>query len=259
MTQLAPRKLITVRLLASAFLILSCLASSAAVDSDSSAAASRRSQIAALAQALPTIYKSPAPKTSNSIAAAATHWIAGPGAPSVPTSVDLETFVKRVSNGQSGVIRGVFVPGQFALSVIQQPENNATFVSNKHDLITQFEKAARNGVTGLLAHNYLSGRLFYQLASGQEVFVVYGDGAIQRYRVTGIHRFQKLNPSSLRSNLVDLSTGEVLTTAQVFNRFYRGDHHLTFQTCLEEEQQWDWGLTFFLATPIGDNGLAALP
>src|SRR5574341_335350 len=184
MTQLAPRNLSTVRVMAGALLILSCLASSAAVDSVPSAATSRRSQIAALAQALPVIYKSPAPKTSVSIAAAATHWMAGPGGTSMPTSVDLETFVRHVSNGQPGVIRGVFVPGRFALSVIQQPENNATFVSNKRDLVTQFEKAARNGVTGLLAHNYLSGRLFYQLTSGQEVFVVYGDGAIQRYRVT---------------------------------------------------------------------------
>jgi hypothetical protein len=258
MTRLAPRNLITIRLLAGALLILSCLASSAAVDSDSSAATAHRSQIAALAQALPIIYKSPAPKPSVSIAAA-THWMARPGAPSMATSVDLETFVKHVGDGKSGVIRGVFVPGQFALSVIQQPENNATFVSNKRDLVTQFEKAARNGVTGLLAHNYLSGRLFYQLAAGQEVFVVYGDGAIHRYRVTGIHRFQKLKPSNLRSNLVDLSTGEVLTMAQVFNRFYRGDHHLTFQTCLEEGEQWDWGLTFFLATPIDNTGLAALP
>jgi hypothetical protein len=162
--------------------------------------------------------------------------------------------VQRVSDGQAGVIRGVFVPGQFALSVIQQPKNNAAFVSNKHDLITQFEKAAINGVTGLLAHNYLSGRLFYQLTSGQVVLVVYGDGAIQRYRVSAIHRFRKLDPASLRSNLVDLSNGQVFTSAQVFNRFYRGDHHLIFQTCLEEGGQWDWGLTFFLATPIDNPG-----
>jgi hypothetical protein len=249
MTQLTPRNLTPVRLLAGACLILSCLASSAAVDSGSSAATARRSQIAGLAQALPVIYKSPAPKPSVT-SATATHWMARPGAPSMPSVVDLETFVKHVGDGQSGVIRGVFVPGQFALSVVQQPEHNATFVSNKRDLVTQFEKAARNGVTGLLAHNFLSGRLFYQLAAGQEVFVVYGDGAIQRYRVTGIFRFQKLNPASLRSNLVDLSSGEMLTTAQVFNRFYRGDHHLTFQTCLEQGERRDWGLTFFLATPI---------
>lgn len=163
---------------------------------------------------------------------------------------DLSNFVAHVSNGQSEVIRGVYAPQLFAFPVIQQPKNNPIFVSNKHNLVTQFQNASRNNVTGLLAHNYLAGSLFYKLAPGHEVMIVYGDSAIQHYRVISIHNFQKLNPASLQSRLIDLSTGEELATAEVFNRFYRGQHHIVLQTCLKHNGRWDWGLTFVVATPL---------
>jgi hypothetical protein len=162
----------------------------------------------------------------------------------------LRNFVLQVSNGQREVIRGVYVPGLFSLPVIQQPQSNPIYVSNKHDRITQFQSAARNGVTGLLAHNYLAGNLFYKLAPGHKALVVYGDGVIQSYQVVSVHRFQKLKPASLHSNLIDLSTGREVTSAEVFGRFYRGEHHLTFQTCLERNGRLDWGFLFVVATPL---------
>jgi hypothetical protein len=157
--------------------------------------------------------------------------------------------VAQVNNNQKNEIRGVYVPQLFALPVIQQPENNPIFVSNKHDRVTQFQNASRNNVTGLLAHNYLAGGSFQQLAPGHRVLVVYGDGAIRSYRVVSIHHFQKLEPANVRSRLIDLSTGENLSTAQVYSRFYRGEHHVTFQTCLERQGRLDWGLTFVVANP----------
>jgi hypothetical protein len=163
---------------------------------------------------------------------------------------DIHNFVTQISNGRKDMLRGVYVPGIMALPIIQQPENNPIFVSNKHDLVTQFQSAARNGVTGLLAHNYLAGSLFYKLAPGQEVLIIHGDGSIQPYRVVSIHRFQKLRPSSLHSNLVDLSTGQGLPGAQVFRRFYRGEHRVTFQTCLARNGRLDWGFLFVVATPV---------
>ncbi|MBI1880434.1 MAG: hypothetical protein HYR94_19830 [Chloroflexi bacterium] len=166
---------------------------------------------------------------------------------------DFHNFVAQVSNGQRDVLRGVYVRGILAFSIIQQPENNPIFVSNKHDRVTQFQSAARNGVTGLLAHNYLAGSLFYKLAPGYEVLIVYGDGTIQRYRVVSIHRFQKLKPTRLHSKLVDLSTGQELSTAEVFRRFYRGEHHVTFQTCLERNGRLDWGFLFVVAVPLFEN------
>jgi hypothetical protein len=162
----------------------------------------------------------------------------------------LQKFINQVTDGQSEVVRGVFVPGVLTLPVVQQPHKNPAYVSEEYDTVTQFQSADKYGVTGLLAHNYLSGELFYNIAINQEVVIVMGDGATRRYRVTGIYRFKKLSPDNLRSNLIDLSDGKTQTTSQVFSRFYRGDHKVTFQTCLEGEGKLNWGLTFIVAVPI---------
>jgi hypothetical protein len=142
------------------------------------------------------------------------------------------------------------VAGIFALPVVQQPEGEWSFVSQEHGIVTEFQSAARNGVTGLLAHNYLAGALFYKLKVGNEVRVVYGDREIKRYRVAGIYRYQKFTPSSPQSELVNLDTNERVTTEDVFNRFYRGEHKVIFQTCLESQGLSNWGLAFTVAVPI---------
>jgi hypothetical protein len=165
-------------------------------------------------------------------------------------SSELEDFVDQVKDGQADKVRGLYVPGLMALKVIQQPDNDDTFVSQELGIATQFRSAAENGVTGLLAHNFLSGQLFYNLLVGQRIEMVYGDGSIHEYQIESIDRFQKLDPSSLRSDMIDLSNNKKLSTAQVFNRFYRGGDHVTLQTCLEVEGNPTWGLYFVTALPV---------
>ncbi len=163
-------------------------------------------------------------------------------------------FIEQVADGQKGVIKGVYAPGIFALPVVQQPPGEWAFVSDKPGIVTEFQSAAKNGVTGFLAHNYLSGAQFYKLEIGKEVRVVYGDKMVKFYQVDGIYRFQKLTPSSPQSELIDLDTHQKITTEEVFNRFYRGKPKVTFQTCLEEEGLSNWGLTFTVAIPYEDEG-----
>jgi hypothetical protein len=193
------------------------------------------------------------PDTSNQGAAALIGRVNGRIETGPENTADLANFIKRVSDGRPEMVRGVYAPGLFSLPIIQQPDHNPIFVSNKHDRVTQFGSAARNGITGLLAHNYLAGGLFYKLAPGQPILIVYGNGATQRYQVVSIHRFQKLNPARLRSNLVDLSSGEELAAVEVFRRFYRGQHRLVFQTCLERNGRLDWGFLFVEAVWMGGN------
>jgi hypothetical protein len=162
----------------------------------------------------------------------------------------LRNFISHVENGQNLTVRGVYVPGFLALPVVQQPGGNSGYVSGKAETVTQFQLAARNNVIGLLAHNYLSGKDFFRLSEGLQVMVVRGDGSIDRYRVTGVHEFQKLSPGSNWSHYVDLKSGERLTTYQVFNQYYQGEHHLTFQTCLEKDGLETWGLRFVVAEPV---------
>lgn len=162
----------------------------------------------------------------------------------------LRNFSASIFDGKAKVVRGVYVPGFMAFPVVQQPSGNSGYVSTKPDSVTQFQLAARNGVTGFLAHNYLSGKEFFRLRDGLQVLVIHGDGSIKRYRITGIYEFQKLTPGSNWSHYLDLQTGERLTTYQVYNWFYQGEHHLTFQTCLERDGIETWGLRFVVAEPL---------
>ena len=162
----------------------------------------------------------------------------------------LWNFMQGVVDGQSQAVRGVYVPGFLALPVVQQPRGNTGFVSVKPQTVTQFQLAAQNDVVGLLAHNYLSGKEFYRLVKGLQVMVVMGDGSIDRYRITGLHRYQKLTPGSNWSYYLDLETGEKFSTYQVFNQYYQGEHHLTFQTCLEKDGLETWGIIFIVAEPL---------
>lgn len=125
-------------------------------------------------------------------------------------------------------------------------------MSNRYGLVTQFKSAAKYGVTGLLAHNYLAGKEFYKLQIGQEVDIIYGNHVLRRYQITEIDQLQKLSPDRQISDYIELSTGRQLSTSDVFKRYYRGEHHLTFQTCLEKDGVFNWGLLFVRAIPLSD-------
>jgi hypothetical protein len=144
----------------------------------------------------------------------------------------------------------VYVPGLFALPVVQQPEDDVLFVSSQPDKVTQFRRARSNGVTGLLAHNYLAGQEYYQLEIGEKIWIAYEDGNFQRFEVVSIQRYQKLEPRYRYSNYKELESGRVLSSTQVFNRFYKDRDWLIFQTCLKKGGNWSWGLLFVVAEPI---------
>jgi hypothetical protein len=94
------------------------------------------------------------------------------------------------------------------------------------------------------------GQKFYEVEIGEYIAIIYGDGDVRRYEVTGIYQFQKLNLGSLTSDFIDLLTKEQVTSTQIFNRFYTGTDQVTLQTCLERDGQPSWGLTFFVAEPV---------
>ena len=144
----------------------------------------------------------------------------------------------------------VSAPGIFSFPILQQPEDEAAYVSRRIGQLTQFRLASQNGVTGLLAHNYLSGKEFYRLEIGQEIRVMYSDQHEGRYQVASIHHFQKVQPSKLYSDYLDLETRQRMSSTQVFERFYSRGPQVTFQTCLENEGRLDWGILLVIASPV---------
>ena len=170
----------------------------------------------------------------------------------------LNQFIIAVSDGKAGVVRGIYVKGVLALPVIQQPIGDFVFVSNEDGVTTEFQNSARHGVIGIIAHNQLSGKLFYELKPGDEVFVVYGDSSLRHFRVTKTVQYQRLERDNPTSDFIDLSNGEKLTSTQVFQRHYQGKERITLQTCLENEGILNWGIIFVTAIPIVEESSESL-
>lgn len=165
---------------------------------------------------------------------------------------DFMEFAKSVQNNEAGVLRGVYVPNVLAFPVIQQPSGKPGYVSPTDGEITQFGMASQFGNVGLLAHNDLSGRFFPELAVGQEVRLVYGNGKIEYFVISQILQFQALQPTSPYSTFLDLNSHnkkEPLTAEQMFKRVYSGDRHVTFQTCIAGPGSASWGRLFVIAVP----------
>src|SRR5215207_4153630 len=166
---------------------------------------------------------------------------------------DFTVFSKAVQNGKADSLRGVYVPNVLALPVVQQPSGNAGYVSSNDGQATQFAMASQFGNVGLLAHNYLSGKSFSQIAVGQEVRLVYGDGRVEYFVVTEILQYQALQPTSPWSSFRSLKDDTTLTAEQMFKLVYAGDRHLTFQTCIHAEENSSWGRLFVVAVPKTDS------
>ena len=163
---------------------------------------------------------------------------------------NLEDFITSVNNGDANALRGVYVQGVLAYPIIQQPSSSAGFVSMESNVVTQFNMAAQAGNVGLLAHNYLAGKSFSTLAVGNIVTLVYGDGHIEQFEITQIYQYQALSPLSPTSKFKDLNTKVIITAEELFNLVYRGDRHVTFQTCIEGAGESSWGRLFVIAEPV---------
>ena len=162
---------------------------------------------------------------------------------------EFSDFSTLVEDGKINVLSGVYVPNVLALPVVQQPEGDSGYVSHRHEEATQFAMAAQYGNIGLLAHNYLSGRLFSRLIIGEEVRLIYGDGKVEYFVITEVLRYQALEPDSQWSSFRNLDNYDVLSTEQMFNRAYAGDRHVTFQTCISANGNSSWGRLFVIAVP----------
>ena len=169
-------------------------------------------------------------------------------------------FVHDIQNGQENALAGVYVPGVMAFRIVQQPAEDAGFVSQKPGVLTQFGLVNQYHTIGLLAHNYLAGSAFFDLEPGEKVFLIYGDGSIQYYRIDHIDNFQALSPNSPYSSFREIGKSDgTLSVGTVFNRIYASGDRLVFQTCIQANGEPSWGRIFITAFPLQpESGLIAL-
>ena len=105
-------------------------------------------------------------------------------------------------------------------------------------------------INGLLAHNYLAGRYFFNLQVGDIIDLVFGDGDYSEFEITEIKSFQALEPDNPYSSFVDLESGKQLSVNNVFIEVYMGSFHTTLQTCIANGSETEWGRQFILAPPL---------
>jgi hypothetical protein len=158
-------------------------------------------------------------------------------------------FVSEVTDGQVGVVSGVYVPGILAEKVVQQTGKNPGYVSRVEGVVTQFGMAMSYGVIGLLAHDTLAGGTFINLRAGQEVRIIYGDGKVAYYSISSINSYKALDSDSTSSNFIDINTGKGFTTALIFAMYYQGGDHVIFQTCIAKDGNLSWGRLIITAIP----------
>jgi hypothetical protein len=170
------------------------------------------------------------------------------------TIPSLSQFADQVKNG-SDQVRGVYLDKTLALEVVQQPENQAVYISSDPGEATQFKMASSYGSIGLLAHNYAGGADFQKVETGDRILLLYGNGSVEVFKVTSVLEYQALNPNSASSDFVDLATGTVFSAKELFMKVYSGKPHLTLQTCISADGQDSWGRLFVIAEQMtgGNN------
>lgn len=170
-------------------------------------------------------------------------------------SQDFRDFISEVATGQNDVITGIFAYDVLAMDVAQQPAGNPGYISTNDDIVTEFSMARDYGTIGMLAHNYLAGQTFFDLETGQAVYLVFGDGTIQKYTIVNILSYQALQPNSPYSNFLNLDdSGEYLTASELFYNVYGQEGSLILQTCIENQGVESWGRLFVVAVPADATG-----
>jgi hypothetical protein len=162
----------------------------------------------------------------------------------------LDAFVEQIKSNDGDELRGVYIPEILAARIVTQPDGMQDFVSPWQDVLTEFSLASSLGSTGLLAHNDLAGKSFSQIQPGQQIYLVYGDGHVSTLIVTEILHFRALEPNSIASSFVDMESGDVLTSSELFTSVYHRPAQVVFQTCLAGNDSLTWGRLFIIAEPV---------
>lgn len=162
--------------------------------------------------------------------------------------ISLNKFSEALNGSDSSKLVGIYVNDILALRVVQQVSTYS--VSSLPNTATQFGLAGNYGSIGLLAHNYLSGMYFSELATGTKINLIFGDGSITTYQVEKIKKYQALSPDDLDSDFVNLENPSgTISGDQVIKETY-GAGDLVLQTCFEKNGNLTWGRLFIIGSLV---------
>lgn len=162
----------------------------------------------------------------------------------------LKEFAGILKGGNPERVAGLFAPGVGRYYIVQQAPGQNSRVSPVAGVLTQFMMPASGGVIGLLGHNYAAGKRFTLFKPGDHVYLVYGDGSVQPYRLMEFQQYQAVDPDDPGSRLINLASGKFFSAAEVYQQIYTGAPRLVLQTCLTRDDNLKWGRLFILAEKI---------
>jgi len=167
------------------------------------------------------------------------------------SDASLTSFIGAVYNSNGNSVRGIYIKDVMQLPVVQQPSSNPGFVSSEYNTVTQFYTASYYGTIGLLAHNTLAGSYFFLVDFDDPIYVVYGDGHLETYKIVDIRYYQALSPNSPYSSFVNLANpDQTIGYEQLFYDTYGIGGRLVLQTCVEKDGVDSWGRLFIIAEKI---------
>jgi hypothetical protein len=160
-------------------------------------------------------------------------------------------FIDALSVDGRASLKGIYVADKLQLPITYQPSGNPGFVTTAPDSVTLFSTASNYGSIGLIAHNHLAGREFFEVEMNDEIYLIYGNGDVQKYVVSEIREYQALSPTSPYSSFINLAdTGRTITYRDLFFDTYGIGNRLVLQTCISRNNFDSWGRLFIIATPV---------
>jgi hypothetical protein len=161
------------------------------------------------------------------------------------TTPSIQSAKESASSNQLASIK---IENVFDLPVVQQPSSNPGYVSTRNNTLTQFGLASSYGSIGILAHNYLAGKYFSSLSSGQVITLTFADGTTKNYTISSIKQYQALTPDSQYSKFVDLNdSSKTLSSSDLFMDTFGLSNALVLQTCITKNGNSSWGRLFVIA------------
>ncbi|KKT68073.1 MAG: hypothetical protein UW64_C0030G0021 [Microgenomates group bacterium GW2011_GWC1_44_37] len=91
----------------------------------------------------------------------------------------------------------------------------------------------QGNVISILAHDFLDGKHFYELSPGAMVYVIYSTGSFEKYVVSSIERWKRVNGGL--EYLTPWDGGDPVFGMDLVTQYYRGGtgfERLVLQTCI---------------------------
>jgi len=156
----------------------------------------------------------------------------------LPFIILFSTSVETVKANEPHPEKLVF--GDHSFVVYDLPENSLN-IGRKQNQVTLHYKTFDDEPLLFMAHNFLSGKWFYELGNDSQVDVVYDDGSIRSFVIVKVIRYQVKG-----SNWIDLDTGESFNESVVAGEIRFGKHDIALMTCIQKGRNLSWGRAFWI-------------